>query len=195
MPPSRTSRLLPRPMNVTGMPRSCAKRRPSLRSSSSAGSNQSCAGPPMRIVVCLCSGSSRLRMLSGFNRPLSSAYQAEALREMLRDAMNVPRAQRDDQVARLEHRIHRRAQPAQRRLVTDLGVPVRAHPLGDRLAGDARHGRFARGINFGDENLGPRRGKPRRIRPAAPWCASSGAAERAPAPASSRCSWPRPASP
>ena len=101
MPPSRMSRLLPRPMNVTGMPRSCAKRRPSCRSSSSIGSNQSCAGPPMRIVVCLCSGSSRLRMLSGLSSALSSVYQVESLREVLRDAVNVARAERDDEIARL----------------------------------------------------------------------------------------------
>ena len=57
----------------------------------------------------------------------------EALREMLRDAVDISRAERDDEVARLQNRIHRRAETTERRLVFHLGMTVGAHHLGQDL--------------------------------------------------------------
>ncbi len=58
MPPSRTSRLLPRPTQVTGTSAGSARRKAD-RSSTSRGENQASAGPPTCQDVCRDIGSSR----------------------------------------------------------------------------------------------------------------------------------------
>ena len=60
IPPSRTSRLLPRPTTVRGTFCSSHKRTTRPKSSSDSGSNQTWAGPPIRMVVCLFIGSYQL---------------------------------------------------------------------------------------------------------------------------------------
>ena len=67
--------------------------------------------------------------------------------------MDVTRPERDDQIARLQNRVHRRAQTAKRRLVVDVRVAVAAHGIAYPLTSHACHGRLARRVNFGDENL------------------------------------------
>ncbi len=91
---------------------------------------------------------------AGLELGLQVRKPGQALREMQRHAVDIPCPQSDDEIARLEHCIHGGTQAPQGGLVVDAGLPAGADRFGHRLAGDARHGGFASGVDFGDEDFG-----------------------------------------